>query len=67
MKVKKLYGCMDMETGELVGADLYRHKRYAWCHVGSVRTNFYRLLKGYPEQYKIVELRPIPLLGDSNG
>ena len=59
MKVKKLYGCLNTETGELVGSQLYRRKRYAWCFKNMVKNNFYRLLKGYPEQYKIVELIPV--------
>ena len=65
MKVKKLYGCIDKETGELVPAKLYRANRYAWCAKGTVKSNFKILLTLFPARYKIVELRPVPLLGDS--
>ena len=58
MKVKKLYGCWDSETGELVGSRLGRRKRYAWCHYTRAQNSFIRLLRSNPERYEIVELVP---------
>ena len=64
MKVKKLYGCIDRETGELVPVRLSRACRYAWCTKGVVKSHFKFQLATYPEKYRLVELRPVPLLGD---
>ena len=58
MKVKKLYGCWDSETGELVGSHQNRGNRYAWCSYGHAKNNFRRLLASYPERYEIVEIVP---------
>ena len=60
MKIKKLYGCIDMQTGELVGNELYARKQYSYCRVGACKKAFEKILKN--SRYKIVELRPIPLL-----
>lgn len=65
MKIKKLYGCINRETGELVPAKLYASNKYAWCNKGSAKSHFSELLEAAPQTYRLVELRPIPLLGES--
>lgn len=64
MKVKKLYGCIDMVTGEL-----QRNGKYAYLHQKTCVSKFKRLLETNSTRYKIVELRPVPLLTevDING
>jgi hypothetical protein len=57
MKVKKLYGCIDSMTGEL-----QRNVKYAYLHQKTCVSKFENLLKLNPTRYKIVELRPVPLL-----
>ena len=64
MKIKKLYALLNTELGELVPAHLYRHNKYAWCTEGRVRNTFKLLIEQYPTKYKVVELRPIALLGE---
>ena len=64
MKIKKLYGCMDMETGELQGYKKYGGElKYAYCTKSIAKQKFQHLLIK-DSKYRLVELRGIPLLED---
>lgn len=57
MKIKKLYACIDTETGELQGYQKYHEKKFAYCTYGTCARNFGDLLQK-DEKYHIVQLIP---------
>ena len=58
MKVQKLYGCLNTETGELQGFHKYRESKYAYVMKQKCINNFQGLLQR-DKKYKIVELMPV--------
>lgn len=56
-QIKKLYGCVNTETGELQGFHKYRERKYAYCTRGKCEANFHELLMK-DSKYQIVELIP---------
>ena len=66
MRVKCLYALLNLETGDLVPAHLYRHNKYAWCYKGRVYEEFKLLIEQYPTKYQVVTLMPVALAGDEN-
>lgn len=55
MKVKKLYGIVNLDTLELVPMYTSKGNRYAYTRAGYCHS---RLTMDYPDKYQIVELVP---------
>lgn len=63
MKVQKLYGCLNTETGELQGSHKCRERKYAYVMKQKCIDNFQNLLQK-DKKYKIVEFIPV-IIGNS--
>lgn len=60
MQVKCLYGCINLQTNELVGVARYKAPKYAFTQLGWARRAFGDFIK-YPRAYAIVKLVPVDL------